>query len=155
MDLAGPRGRTVSLAAPALGRRVFLAGAAAALAGDGLLSPDHALAAPGLSADFSLEIGPVALELAPGHIVNTIGYNGSVPGPMMRVREGQTVSVAVHNLSEASDLVHWHGLRVPAEIDGAMEEGSPMIEPGGTFHLSIYRSACRHTVVSLPRIRRA
>src|ERR1039457_3327205 len=44
-------------------------------------------------ADVSLRISPVKLEIAPGKIIETIGYNGSVPGPILRFREGQSVSV--------------------------------------------------------------
>jgi len=114
------------------GRRRFLAGAAGALAAGGLC-PLQARAAPGDATEFQLDIGPVSVELAPGHIVKTIGYNGRVPGPLIRVREGEAVSITVRNNTAAADLVHWHGLKIPAAMDGTMEEGSPMIEPGGAF----------------------
>ena len=47
----------------------------------------------GDTARFSLRIAPVNLELAPGQTVQTIGYNGSAPGPLLRMKEGQQVTV--------------------------------------------------------------
>ena len=84
----------------------------------------------GDAAHFSLRIAPVKLELSPGQTIQTIGYNGSVPGPLLRVKQGQQVIVDVHNESEVPELVHWHGLYVPSEVDGAMEEGTPMVPSG-------------------------
>jgi len=82
------------------------------------------------AARLSLRITPVKLELAPKQIVQTIGYNGSAPGPLLRVKEGQPVTVDVRNDSDVSELVHWHGFYVPSEVDGAMEKGTPMVPPG-------------------------
>ncbi len=105
-------------------RRRFLAGAAAV----GVpLATAGALPASGRP-DVRLSIGIVALELAPGIVVRTIGYNGTVPGPPIRVREGARITIDVTNeLCGIDDIVHWHGLMVPASVDGAMEEGSPML----------------------------
>jgi FtsP/CotA-like multicopper oxidase with cupredoxin domain len=82
---------------------------------------------------FRLEIAPVAVELAPGIEVRTIGYNGQVPGPLLRMREGVPVEIEVANRTLHDDLVHWHGLHISSRMDGASEEGSPLIPPGGTF----------------------
>ncbi len=90
----------------------------------------------GDAAHFSLRIAPVKVELSPGQIVKTIGYNGSAPGPLLRVREGQQVTADVHNDSDVPELVHWHGLYVPSEVDGAMEEGTPMVPSGGSRQYS-------------------
>jgi FtsP/CotA-like multicopper oxidase with cupredoxin domain len=87
-------------------------------------------------AHFSLRIAPVNLELAPGQIIQTIGYNGSAPGPLLRIKEGQQVTMDVHNDSDVPELVHWHGLFVPSEVDGAMEEGTPMVPTGGSRQYS-------------------
>ena len=88
-------------------------------------------AVAGAAADFTLRIAPLALEIAPSHFVSTIGYNGTSPGPILRMREGQPVTVDVINDTDAAELVHWHGLFLPSEIDGAEEEGTPSI-PAGT-----------------------
>jgi FtsP/CotA-like multicopper oxidase with cupredoxin domain len=82
-------------------------------------------------ADFTLRIAPIALEIAPSRFISTIGYNGTSPGPLLRMREGKPVSVDVMNDTDAAELVHWHGLFVPSEVDGADEEGTPMVPPGG------------------------
>ena len=88
--------------------------------------------APGAAkADFTLQIEPVVLELAPSRAISTIGYNGGSPGPLLRMREGVPVTVDVVNDTDVPELVHWHGLFVPSEIDGAEEEGTPMVPPHG------------------------
>ncbi|HUK01781.1 MAG TPA: multicopper oxidase family protein [Steroidobacteraceae bacterium] len=92
--------------------------------------PGQSAAPAGPAADYTLRIAPAALEIAPSHFVSTIAYNGSSPGPVLRMREGKRVSVDVINDSDAAELVHWHGLFVPAEIDGAEEEGTPPIPAG-------------------------
>ena len=78
---------------------------------------------------FALKIGMVSVELAPGVVVKTWGYNGIAPGPMLRVREGQPVEIAVHNASDHPELVHWHGLRNTPIEDGAVEEAGALIAP--------------------------
>ena len=77
--------------------------------------------------DFTLRIGNVNWEVAPGKTVKTTGFNGSAPGPLIRVREGQQVSIEVVNDLDRPDVVHWHGLHIPSDVDGAMEEGTPMV----------------------------
>lgn len=76
---------------------------------------------------FKLRIAPVTLDLGRKHTVRTIAYNGQAPGPLFRWKEGQTVTVEVTNDTGESDLVHWHGFHIPPEVDGAMEEGTPMV----------------------------
>ena len=80
--------------------------------------------------DYTLRIAPTSLEIAPSKIIQTIGYNGTIPGPLIRLREGRSATIRVINNSTVPDLVHWHGLKIPSLVDGAMEEGTPMILPG-------------------------
>ncbi|MCD9106060.1 multicopper oxidase domain-containing protein [Bradyrhizobium japonicum] len=82
------------------------------------------------AADHKIRIAPVSLEIAPGKIIRTTAYNGTVPGPALRVKEGQPVRIEVTNDSGYPNLIHSHGLMIPPEQDGATEEGSPIIEPG-------------------------
>jgi FtsP/CotA-like multicopper oxidase with cupredoxin domain len=82
--------------------------------------------------DHSLRIAPLRLELAPGKVIDTFAYNGTVPGPALRLREGRQVNIDIRNDTDVADIIHWHGLYVPSDADGAMEEGSPMVERGGT-----------------------
>jgi FtsP/CotA-like multicopper oxidase with cupredoxin domain len=91
-------------------------------------------AGPGKNAapDVTLEIAPYTLEASPKRHFRTIAYNGQVPGPLLRMRQGQEQTVEVRNLTTDAEVVHWHGLFLPSAIDGAMEEGTPMIAPGAT-----------------------
>lgn len=108
-----------------MNRREFLAGSAALSASLGARR-SWAQIAP----DVKLEIAPLKLEIAPGKHVETIAYNGQVPGPLIRWPEGKPITIDVANHTDVPEIVHWHGLWVPSEQDGAMEEGSPMIPPG-------------------------
>jgi FtsP/CotA-like multicopper oxidase with cupredoxin domain len=85
------------------------------------------------AADYRLEIAPLNLEIAPGKVIHTFGYNGSVPGPLVRWPEGKPIRIEVTNRTDRPEIVHWHGMFTPSQMDGAMEEGSPMIAPGETF----------------------
>ncbi|HUN76826.1 MAG TPA: multicopper oxidase family protein [Steroidobacteraceae bacterium] len=113
-------------------RRDFIAGAGAALsqAASSTLWAG-ADSSSGTPADFTLNIGAAALEVAPSHFVSTIAYNGTSPGPILRMREGRPVTVDVVNSTDAAEWVHWHGLAVPPEVDGSQEEGTPPIPAGG------------------------
>jgi FtsP/CotA-like multicopper oxidase with cupredoxin domain len=86
--------------------------------------------------DVTLRISPVEIEVAPRRIIKTTGYNGSAPGPVLRLREDQPVTVDVFNETKIPELVHWHGLFVPSDVDGSEEEGTPMVPPGGVRRFS-------------------
>jgi FtsP/CotA-like multicopper oxidase with cupredoxin domain len=81
-------------------------------------------------ADVTIHIAPVEMEIAPRRIIKTIGYNGVAPGPVLRMREGQRVTVDIFNETKMPELVHWHGLFVPSDVDGSEEEGTPVVAPG-------------------------
>jgi FtsP/CotA-like multicopper oxidase with cupredoxin domain len=86
---------------------------------------------PDTKADHTLRIGPVTVELDRSHIVSTVGYNNCAPGPVLRMREGKPTSVDVINDTDTPELVHWHGMLIPPEVDGTEEEGSPLVPPHG------------------------
>lgn len=86
--------------------------------------------------DVTLRIEPVTLDLGPKASVRTIGYNGQVPGPVIRMREGRLFTAEVNNQSNGPELLHWHGLHIAPEVDGAMEEGTPMIAPNASQRYS-------------------
>jgi FtsP/CotA-like multicopper oxidase with cupredoxin domain len=75
-------------------------------------------------ADVTLRISTVLVDIAKEHTISTTGYNGAVPGPLIRLHEGVPVTVDLFNDTDAPELVHWHGQIVPASIDGAAEEKS-------------------------------
>jgi FtsP/CotA-like multicopper oxidase with cupredoxin domain len=129
------------MAAP-MNRRTFLSSAGMIIAAQSLdaLLPAQTKqgnAPPGAKADHSLRIEPCALEIGPGIAVKTTAYNGQVPGPLLRLREGQPVTIDVTNTASDPDIVHWHGLAIDSLNDGAMEEGSPMIAAGQTHRYSV------------------
>jgi FtsP/CotA-like multicopper oxidase with cupredoxin domain len=118
-----------------MNRREFAATAGMALAAHGLSALGIQKAkgsAPAGKADHALRIEPCTLEIGPGVTVKTIAFNGQVPGPLLRLREGVPVTIDVTNASSDPDITHWHGLGIDSYNDGAMEEGSPMIAPGTT-----------------------
>lgn len=117
-----------------MNRRTFLARSAAAFTGAAIAS---VLPAQEQSpSDVKIEIAPLALEIAPGKIVHTVAYNGHVPGPLIRWPEGKPIQIDVINRTTIPELVHWHGLWIPSNMDGSSEEGSPMIAPGAQLRYS-------------------
>jgi len=83
------------------------------------------------NADHTLRIAPITVELDRSHILSTIGYNNSAPGPVLRMREGKPATIDVINDTDTPELVHWHGMLIPPEVDGTEEEGSPLVPPHG------------------------
>lgn len=122
-------------------RRQFLTALGASALGATLSRRSPAESQQTPKPDFALRIGPVDLEIRPGKIVKTMGYNGMAPGPLIRCRENQSVTIEVTNGSAIPDLVHWHGLRASSAVDGASEEGTPLLAPGKT---------ARYTFQALP-----
>ena len=112
-----------------INRRDFLIAAGAGAVVGSAIGTTYAQVAS--APDYSLRIAPLRLELAPGKVIDTFGYNGSVPGPVLRLREGRQITVDIRNDTDIDDIIHWHGLYMPSVADGAMEEGSPMVERGG------------------------
>ena len=93
----------------------------------------NAAAQDATKADITLRIAPVTVELTPTRILSTIGYNGTSPGPILRMKEGKQVTVDVFNDTDVPELVHWHGLFIPPEVDGVEEEATPFVPPHGRF----------------------
>ena len=80
----------------------------------------------------NLTVSPVAKELR-GSTVRMLGYNGSIPGPTLRVRQGSEVIVNVTNDGDLDTTVHWHGLRLDNKYDGVPHETQLPIPVGGSF----------------------
>jgi FtsP/CotA-like multicopper oxidase with cupredoxin domain len=132
---------------PCPSRRTFLHGAAS-LAAAMLANPCSSVASPlgshaqdaaassDTPADYTLTIATTPIELAPKRIISTANYNGQFPGPLLRLKEGQRVIIDIHNQTDRPEQVHWHGQFVPADVDGAAEEGTPFILPHGSRRIS-------------------
>ncbi len=117
-------------------RRVFLLGASA-LAGFAALSPWTARPARSeeAKAPFVLRPAPArALLLEPGEPETAVwAFNGSVPGPTLRVRQGEPLAVTLENGLEQPTAVHWHGIRIDNAMDGAAGMTQSPVEPGERF----------------------
>ena len=129
-----------------LERRSFLcaAGLAGAGAASGNVMPAWAqsvsagMVAPLLSvsgSDIALSIGNVAVRVD-GKVSKAIGINGTVPGPLIRLRQGQNVRLRVTNTLPQDSSIHWHGVLVPFTMDGVPGVSFPGIAPGATFDYS-------------------
>ena len=81
---------------------------------------------------FNLRIHPVRKRIGDAE-VRMLGYNGSIPGPTLRVEQGSEITVNVANDGDVEATVHWHGLRLQNRFDGVPEETQAPILPGGTF----------------------
>jgi len=110
-----------------------MTGASAAGAALGTVPRFLPLAAlPAAKADVTLRIAPVSVEIAPGTVIKTVGYNGKAPGPVLRMREGKRITVEVFNDTDVAELVHWHGQFVAPDVDGSEEEGTPLVPAHGS-----------------------
>jgi FtsP/CotA-like multicopper oxidase with cupredoxin domain len=82
---------------------------------------------------FRISIEEVEWETKPGTVQKARGYNGTLPGPILRATEGETVRIIARNNLPESTTIHWHGLYVPANMDGVPFVSQDPIEPGGEF----------------------
>jgi len=81
--------------------------------------------------EFALEIVPVRKQIG-GATVRMLAYNGSIPGPTLKVPQGATITVPVTNHGDIEATVHWHGLRLENRYDGTHDTQRPM-EVGERF----------------------
>jgi FtsP/CotA-like multicopper oxidase with cupredoxin domain len=128
-------------------RRNFLR-AAGAIAGSRLLTSDRLFAQALISsnprasapedppANYLLRIAVKPIELAKDRIVSVTTYNGQFPGPLLRFKEGEQVTIDIHNDTDRPEQLHWHGQFVSTDVDGAAEEGTPFIPPHGSRRIS-------------------
>ncbi|MGB7404160.1 MAG: copper resistance system multicopper oxidase [Pacificimonas sp.] len=123
-------------------RRHFLAGATSLVAASALPIPawaagrslDHARNGFGevSGEDVRLAIGDHHFTTG-GRSGHAVAVNGTVPGPLIRLREGQTARLHVTNNLAEDSSIHWHGLLVPFQFDGVPGVSFPGIRPGETF----------------------
>jgi CopA family copper-resistance protein len=83
-------------------------------------------------ANINLAIGD-GMRVVQGRRGHTVAVNGSVPGPLVRLKEGQAVKLNVTNNLDEDSSIHWHGLLVPFQYDGVPGVSFPGIKPGQTF----------------------
>ena len=118
-----------------LSRRRFVAGALQ-LSALSLPLPRWALGDTGITsseARYDLQIGETPLSFG-GRSGVAMGVNGSVPGPLVRLREGQVATLNVSNALEEPSSIHWHGLLLPTNMDGVPGLSFDGIGVGDTYH---------------------
>jgi CopA family copper-resistance protein len=119
-----------------LSRRQFMQGLLGASASLALLRPEHAWATPApttLSGNhIRLAIGETAVNYTgKPRLATTV--NGSLPAPILRLRQGQHATISVTNRLAVPSSIHWHGLLLPYQMDGVPGISFPGIAPGATF----------------------
>ena len=126
---SGPRRRFIQSAA-ALGLLQAFRG----------LAPAYAQGVPGAGGELRVggdRIADLVIARTPfgfgGRDGTAVTINGTVPGPMLRFREGETVTLRVTNRLDEDTSLHWHGLLVPSDQDGVPGVSFPGIRPGETF----------------------
>src|ERR1017187_2187778 len=112
-----------------LSRRNFLKAAGTA-AGTALLSPPGLLSESTMTgengaalpseapADYTLVIATKPIELAPNRIISVTTYIGQFPGPLLRLKEGERVTVDIRNETDTPEQLHWHGQFIAPDVDG-------------------------------------
>lgn len=90
---------------------------------------------------FELTVAETPWELLPGVTTTAVTFNGTVPGPEIRVTEGDTVEVVVTNKLSEGTSIHWHGLHIPNDQDGVSGVTQDPIAPGATY---TYRFTAPH-----------
>ncbi|WP_323154698.1 copper resistance system multicopper oxidase [Pseudomonas alvandae] len=121
-------------------RRTFVKGLAAGgiLGGFGLWRPPvWAVTSPGQpnvlsGTEFDLFIGESPVNFT-GNPRTAQTINGGIPGPLLRWREGDTVTLRVRNRLHDTTSIHWHGILLPANMDGVPGLSFKGIEPGGLY----------------------
>jgi L-ascorbate oxidase len=88
--------------------------------------------ATGLAAEYNLTVDRVQIDTG-DFVKEGVGYNGKSPGPVLRFKEGEEVSINVTNNLDEMTSIHWHGLILPFEQDGVPGISFPGIKPGETF----------------------
>lgn len=83
--------------------------------------------------EFVLTAKEIDWEIMPGTTVRAWAYNGQVPGPEIRVREGDLVRITLRNELPVGTTIHWHGVNLPPEMDGPVGLNQAAVEPGEEF----------------------
>ena len=124
-------------------RRRFVQGAACVAGYGGLMqamplpawaaSAENGLGAADYRDIYDLRIGKTAIRINE-RSATAIGVNGSVPGPLLRLKEGRRIALNVTNELAEDSSIHWHGLLVPTDMDGVPGISFDGIAPDETYH---------------------
>ena len=100
--------------------------------------------------EFHLTMAETTIEVSPGVVKQAYAFNGIVPGPVLRVNEGDRVRIVVDNQLPFATSTHWHGMILPNDQDGVGGITQPHIEPGETLRLRVDGRRHRHALVPRP-----
>lgn len=120
------------ISAPVLSRRALLGAAALTVVALPALADRHG------PARYTLTARPGTARLrGPHHPATSIwGFDGQAPGPILRVRQGQRLDVQLVNRLPQPTTIHWHGIRVPNDMDGVPNLTQDAVMPGETYPYS-------------------
>ncbi len=118
-----------------------IAGGAVAACKDGSALPAKAIASPATkpavpalsAAETELTAEKIQWEITPGQKVEAWAYNKQVPGPQIRVREGDRVRLILNNKLDQSTAIHFHGLELPNNVDGVPFITQPPVKAGESY----------------------
>jgi len=82
---------------------------------------------------FELTATSTELVIGNGKATNVWAYNGQIPGPVLRVKQGEMISISFKNELPQATTIHWHGVRVPNDMDGVPGVTQKPVAPGETF----------------------
>ncbi len=85
------------------------------------------------SSEIHLIVKEARIEIAPGHFVNCLTYNGKIPGPTIRVTEGEPLRVIVHNQLKQATSLTFHGLNLPQSVAGLPRKQGGLVGPGQVY----------------------
>lgn len=83
--------------------------------------------------DYELIAAPLDVELVPGHVTPALAYGGQFPGKEIRARQGEWLRVRFTNHLDQPTTIHWHGIRLPIEMDGVPYISQAPVLPGESF----------------------
>lgn len=124
-----PRRRFLQGSAGLLGSLIWPLGANAAVTQPSVALP---LSATRVDKKFALTLARTEVNFS-GTRASAITLNGTIPGPLLRMHEGDEVTVTLNNQVDELTAVHWHGLKVPNAMDGVPGVTFPGVKPGETF----------------------
>ncbi len=82
---------------------------------------------------YTLTAGPLRFSPVPGQNFAGLGFNGGIPGPLLRVVHGQRLRAKFINNTGQGSTIHWHGMILPNKMDGSEGVSQPAVPPGGSF----------------------
>ena len=100
--------------------------------GDGTVFAPYVVGEDGVK-EFRLIASDINWEVAPGVVKQGLAFNGTIPGPTIRVNQGDPIRIVVQNNLKEETVVHWHGMILPNAMDGVSPLTQKAIPPGGNF----------------------